>query len=70
MKTVMMNPKLDTEDISENALNYALYTQICHTNQEFGTHRSEDSEIYRSMLEAYPEKESAERELWGLGLGI
>lgn len=70
MKTVLMNPKLDTTEISENALDYALYSQICHTNLGFGTDRSEDAERYRSMIEAYPEKESASRELMDLGIGI
>lgn len=70
MKTVLMNPKLDSEDISENALDYALYSQICHTNLGFGTDRSEDAGRYRGMLEAYPDRESAERELMDLGIGI
>lgn len=65
-----MNPKLDTEDISENALDYALYSQICHTNLVFGTDRSEDAERYRNMIEAFPRRRSAEDELRNLGLGI
>ena len=44
MKTVLMNPKLDTEDISENALDYALYSQICHVNLGFGPTREDESE--------------------------
>lgn len=70
MKTVLMNPKLDTEDISENALDYALYSQICHTNLGFGPDKSEDAEKYKNMIEAFPRRRSAEDELRNLGLGI
>ena len=70
MKTIVVNPWLDTEDISENALDFALYSQISHTNLGFGTDRTKGAEKYRSMIAAYPERESAENELRNLGLGI
>ncbi len=40
MKTIIVNPKLDTENISENALNYAVYTQICRVSLGFGHDRA------------------------------
>ena len=35
-KTNFMNPALDSEDVPEDALDYALYSRICHVNLEFG----------------------------------
>ena len=68
MKTVLINPKLDTEDSSENALDYALYSQICHVNLGFGSTREDDSERHEKMLDRYPGRASAEMELRGLGI--
>ena len=67
MKTVVMNKALDTEDISENALDYALFTQICHVNIGFGPTRDNDKETWREMISAYPEREEAEKELARIG---
>lgn len=35
MRMIMVNPKLDCEDISENTLDCALYSQICMVNMGF-----------------------------------
>lgn len=69
MKTVLMNPKLDTEDSSENALDYALHPQICHVNLGFRPTRENDSGRYETMPERYPDRATAETELMGLGIG-
>ena len=69
MKAVLMNPKLDTDEISENALEYALYTQICHVNLGFGPTREDESERHETMLDRYPDRASAETELRELGIG-
>ena len=70
MKTIAMNSVLDTEDLSENAVDYALYSQICHVNLGFGPTRENDSERYEAMLSAYPDRAEAEMELRNLGLRI
>lgn len=69
MKTVLMNPKLDTEDVSENALDYALHPQICHVNLGFRPTRENDSGRYETMPDRYPDRATAETELMGLGIG-
>ncbi|TQS80488.1 MAG: hypothetical protein A3205_07065 [Methanomassiliicoccales archaeon Mx-03] len=68
MRTIIVNPKLDTEDISENALDYALYTQVCRVNLGFGGDRRDDADRYGSMLAGYSERTDAEAELRGIGL--
>ena len=69
MKTIFINPELDSEDFSENTLDYALYTQICHVNLGFGPTREDESGRHETMLERYPDRASAEMELRGLGIG-
>ncbi len=70
MRTIVMNPALDSEDVSEEALDYALYTQICHVNLGFGPSRDRDAERYESMLEAHPGRTRAEAELGRMGLSL
>lgn len=63
MKTIIVNPKLDTEDITENALDYALYTKICRVNLGFNSTKEEVSARFETMLAVYPERSRAEAEL-------
>ena len=63
MRTIVMNPMLDSEDVSEEALDYALYSQICHVNLGFGPTRENDAERYEAMLSEYPDRTRAETEL-------
>ena len=63
MRTIVMNPELDSEDVSEDALDYALYSQICHVNLGFGPTREDDAERYEEMLSLYPTRIQAESEL-------
>ena len=70
MKTIIVNPKLDTEDISENALDFALYTQICRVNLGFGNNREEDPERFETMLSAYPDRTQVMQELRRLQVEI
>ena len=70
MRTIVMNPALDSEDVSEEALDYALYSQICHVNLEFGPTRENDAERYGVMLDRHPDRVQAETELRRLGLMI
>ena len=65
-----MNPALDSEDLSEEALDYALYSQICHVSLGFGPTREDDAERYEAMLTRFPEKISIETELRRVGLLI
>ena len=70
MKTVVMNPKLDNEDVEENVLDYALYTQICHTNLRFSPNREEDAKRYELMLADYPDGEKTRLKLAEMGIGL
>ena len=54
MRTTLLSPVLDSKEISENAIDYALYTQICHVNLGFGPGGGNDAERYEAMLERYP----------------
>ena len=70
MRTIVMNPMLDSEDIPEETLDYALYSQICHVNLGFGPTRDDDAERYESMLAIYPERIRVETELRRQGLSL
>ena len=66
----VMSSGLDNGDISENALDYALYSQICHVNLGFGPTRENDAERYEEMLSKYPERSDAEEEIRALGMNF
>ena len=70
MRTTLLSPVLDSKEISENAIDYALYTQICHVNLGFGPGGGNDAERYEAMLERYPMRSEAEAELRRFGLAI
>ena len=70
MRTIVMNPALDLEDVPEEALDYALYSQICHVNLGFGPTREDDAEKYEVMLARNPNRTSAETELRRLGMSL
>lgn len=68
MKTVVVNPRLDSEGITENVLDYALYSQMCHVSLGFGPSREVNAERYEAMLAMYPDRISAESEIRRIGL--
>ena len=70
MRTTLLSPVLDSKEISENAIDYALYTQICHVNLGFGPGGGNDAERYEAMLAAYPERIQTETELRRQGLNL
>lgn len=70
MRTVIVNPALDTDAIPEDVLDYALYTLICRVNLGFGPSRDGDEERYEAMLEANPGRARAEAELRRMGLNL
>ena len=70
MRTIVMNPALDSEGIPDEALDYALYSQICHVNLGFGPTRDDDDERYGAMLDRYPGRVQAETELRRQGLNL
>lgn len=70
MRTNVMNPALDSEDVPEDALDYALYSQICHVNLGFGPTREDDAERYEAMLSGYLDRTRAETELIHMHLCI
>ena len=70
MRTIVVNPALDSEDVSEEALDYALYSQICHVSLGFAPSNESHPERYGSMLDRYLGRVQAETELRRLGLMI
>ncbi|QHK17614.1 hypothetical protein JS82_05655 [Methanomassiliicoccaceae archaeon DOK] len=70
MRAVIVNPVLDTEGISEDVLDYALYTLICRVNLGFGPSRDGDGERYGDMLSIHPERIQAETDLRRMGLSL
>ena len=70
MKTIIVNPKLDTEDITESALDYALFTQICRVKLGFNSNRNEDADRYEKMLDRYPARNEAEKILRNIEMSI
>ena len=70
MRTIVMNPALDSEGIPEETLDYALYTQICHVSLGFTPSREGYTERYEEMLDRYSCRIQSETELRGLGLTI
>ena len=70
MRTVIVNPALDTDAIPEDVLDYALYTLICRVNLGFGPSRDGDAERYEAMLEANPGRARAEAEIRRMGLSL
>ena len=70
MRTVVMNPALDSENVPEDTLDYALYSQICHVNLGFGPSRDGDGERYEIMLSNHPGRARAEAELRRMGLSL
>ena len=70
MRTIVMNPALDSEDVPEEALDYALYSQICHVNLGFGPTKEDDAERYGAMLDRYPNRIQAETKLRTLGISL
>lgn len=70
MKTIIVNPKLDTEDISENVLDYALFTQINRVNLGFNSSREGEAERFESMISKFPDRTDVEDELGRLNLYV
>ena len=70
MRTIVMNQVLDSEDVSEETLDYALYSQISRVNLGFRPTREDDAERYGAMLDRHPDRVQAETELRRLGLMI
>ena len=68
MKTIIINQKLDIEDISENTLDYALYTQICRVNLGFNETQKNNAKKYELIIAKFPEREKAINELIELGI--
>ena len=70
MRTIVMNPALDSEDVSENTPDYSLYSQICHVNLGFRPTREDAAEKYGAMIDRYPGRVQAETELRRLGVNL
>lgn len=70
MRTIVMNPALDSEDVTEDALDYALYSQICHVNLGFGQSREDQVNQYEQMMSRFPNAEEARSQIFNMGINI
>ena len=70
MKTIIVNPKLDTEGITENAIDYTLFTQINRVKLGFNFSREGEAERFESMISKFPNRTEVENELGRLNLYV
>ena len=63
MKTIIMNPALDSEELSENALDYALYTQVARVGMGFGPGGERRESEYEALLDRFDGRKEAMEEL-------
>ena len=70
MKVVAVNDKLDDAGISEELLDYAVYTQVAHVGLGFNATGRNRADEYEAKLNDYPDRERLEAELADLGLMV
>lgn len=70
MRTISMSVSLDTNRISRDAVDYALYSQVCHIALGFRPERSVYCPEYDDMLNLYPDRRKWEDELISVGLSL
>lgn len=70
MKTIAMSVSLDTTKISRDALDYALYSQVCHITLGFRPDKPVYCPEYDDLLNLYPDRRVYEDELITIGLTL
>lgn len=70
MKTVVLNRKLDSRFVSEEAIDYALYSMLCRIHMGFNHIGSNYQSDYRRIIELYPDWISITRELEKIGISL
>ena len=68
MRTIAMSSRLDTPEVSRDAMDYALYSQICHIALGFRPDKPVYCPEYDDLLALYPGRQACEEELLTLGL--
>ena len=63
MRTIIMNPALDSNELSENALDYALYTQVARVEMGFGPGGERRESEYEELLDRFDGRQEAVEEL-------
>ena len=70
MKVVAVNDRLDDAGITEELLDYAVYTQVAHVGLGFNATGRNRAGEYNAKLNAYPDRVRLEAELMDLGFTI
>lgn len=70
MKTIVMNRKLDSEFVSKEAIDYALYIILCRIQMGFSKVSLNDQDEYRQAVELYPNWIHMTEELERIGISL
>lgn len=70
MRTAMVSKRLDSEDIGDEAFDYALYNLVCQAESGLTDENTSRRERIEARLEMYPGRESVESYLEGLGFDL
>lgn len=63
MKTVVISDKLDSEDVTEEWVDYALYTQLMHIGMGFNASGESRGDTYNALLDQFPDRDAVEGEI-------
>ncbi len=69
MRVVAINDKLDREDMYEDAIDYALYSEICKVNQGYGPFRKSVKDV-REEISRFKNQSDAEFRLAAFGVRV
>lgn len=70
MKTVVISERLDSEEVSEDLLDYALYTQLVHVGMGFNPSGEPRGGHYEEELNKYPNRVEMEDSLHEMRLRV
>lgn len=71
MKTVVISENLDSKDVSEDMLDFAVYSQVVFVGMGFNANGEPRGAKYEALLDQYPDREAVEgeiRDMLGLSL--
>ena len=67
MKTLVVSDRLDSEDVTEEMLDYAVYTQVVNIGMGFNASGESRGDEYQARLNEYPNRQEIEDSLLNLG---
>ena len=70
MKVVGVSPKLDSDEISDEALDYALYSLLLHVFVGFVPCRRRENREFEEKLSQYPRRDELSEELARIGVTV